>query len=80
MERLTAIGAWYAAFVSGGVSSSKRWRIAANSTSTAGLRRCRPIGAPEQAQLFDDGSEHITVPVRLKGIRIERTRRFGELS
>jgi transposase len=39
----------------------------------------RLIGAPEQAQLFDDGSEHMTVPVRLKGIRIERTRRFGDV-
>jgi hypothetical protein len=29
------------------------------------------IGTPEQAQLFDDGSEHLTVPVRLKGIRVE---------
>jgi transposase len=36
------------------------------------------IGAPEQAQLFDDGSEHVTVPVRLKGIAIERSRRFGD--
>ena len=31
----------------------------------------RLIGAPEQAPLFDDGNEHQTVPVRLKGIRIE---------
>ena len=30
------------------------------------------IGAPEQAQLFDDGSAHLTVPVRLKGVRVER--------
>jgi transposase len=37
------------------------------------------IGAPEQAQLFEDGSEHMTVPVRLKGIRIERSRRFGDV-
>jgi transposase len=35
------------------------------------------IGAPEQAQLFDDGSEHVTA-VRLKGIAIERSRRFGD--
>ncbi len=35
------------------------------------------IGAPEQAQLFDDGSADLTVPVRLKGIRIERSRQFG---
>src|SRR5450631_988975 len=32
----------------------------------------RLIGIPECAQLFDDGSEQLTVPVRLKGIRIER--------
>ena len=37
------------------------------------------IGAPEQAQLFDDGSRDVTVPVRLKGIRIERSRRFGDV-
>jgi len=30
----------------------------------------RLIGAPEQAPLFNDGSEHLTVPVRLKGIRV----------
>src|SRR6267154_4199157 len=39
----------------------------------------RLIGAPEQAQLFDDGSEHMTVPVRLKGIRIERSLQFGDV-
>ncbi len=37
------------------------------------------IGAPEQARLFDDGSERVTVPVRLKGIRIERSRVFGDV-
>src|ERR1700738_3557600 len=37
------------------------------------------IGTPEQAQLFDDGSQHLTVPVRLKGIRIERSRQFGDV-
>ena len=37
------------------------------------------IGAPEQASLFDDGSAELTVPVRLKGIRIERSRQFGEV-
>src|SRR5580693_8799138 len=35
------------------------------------------IGTPEQAQLFKDGSEDLTVPVRLKGIRIERSRGTG---
>jgi transposase len=39
----------------------------------------RLIGIPEQAALFGDGSEHVTVPVRLKGVRIERSRRFGDV-
>src|SRR5712672_4854096 len=38
----------------------------------------RLIGTPEQRALFD-GSEHVTVPVRLKGVRIERSRRFGDV-
>jgi len=37
------------------------------------------IGSPEQAPLFSDGSEHLTVPVRLKGIRLERSRQFGDV-
>ncbi|RPI40218.1 MAG: IS1634 family transposase [Hyphomicrobiaceae bacterium] len=37
------------------------------------------IGTPEQAGLFDDGHPHVTVPVRLKGIRIERSRQFGDV-
>jgi len=39
----------------------------------------RLIGAPQQAQLFSDGSEQLTVSVRLKGIRIERSRQFGDV-
>src|SRR6267142_1594466 len=39
----------------------------------------RLIGTPEQARLFNDGSEDMTVPVRLKGIRIERSRQFGDV-
>src|SRR6266513_622819 len=39
----------------------------------------RLIGAPEQARLFNDGSEDLTVPVRLKGVRIERSRQFGDV-
>jgi len=39
----------------------------------------RLIGAPEQAQLFEDGSAHLTVPVRLKGIHVERSRQFGDV-
>jgi transposase len=37
------------------------------------------IGAPEQALLFDDGCLNVAVPVRLKGIRIERSRQFGDV-
>jgi transposase len=37
------------------------------------------IGVPERAALFNDGSEQLTVPVRLKGIRIERSRQFGDV-
>jgi hypothetical protein len=48
--------------------SSKRWRVLANSMSTDAARALarRLIGTPEQAPLFDDGSEHLTVPVRLR--------------
>ncbi|MGH7138855.1 MAG: IS1634 family transposase, partial [Pirellulales bacterium] len=48
-----------------------------------GLRRGRLarrlIGAPERAALFDDGGEHLTVPVRVKGVRLERARQFGDV-
>jgi transposase len=37
------------------------------------------IGAPERAQLFDDGSANETAAVRLKSIRIERSRQFGDV-
>ena len=37
------------------------------------------IGAPEQAALFDEGTQHQSVPVRLKGVRIERSRQFGDV-
>ncbi len=37
------------------------------------------IGEPEQAGLFDDGRQHLTVPVRLKGVRVERSRQFGDV-
>ena len=37
------------------------------------------IGAPAQADLFKDGGEALSVPVRLKGIRVERSRRFGDV-
>ena len=35
------------------------------------------IGEPERARLFDDGHAQLTVPVRLKGVRVERSRQFG---
>ena len=37
------------------------------------------IGEPEQAHLFEDGSAHLTVPVRLKELRVERGRQFGDV-
>src|SRR5215475_4020255 len=37
------------------------------------------IGKPEQAQLFKDGTDGLTVPVRLKGVRVERSRQFGDV-
>jgi hypothetical protein len=37
------------------------------------------IGEPEQAGLFDDGKQPVTVPVRLKGVRVERSRQFGDV-
>lgn len=40
----------------------------------------RLIGTPEQAQFYDDGSRDVAVPVRLNGIRIERSRQFGAVS
>jgi transposase len=39
----------------------------------------RLIGTPEQARLFKDDNEDLTVPVRLKGLRIERARQFGDV-
>src|SRR5260370_8154666 len=39
----------------------------------------RLIGAPEQAQLFKDGTEDLTASVRLKGVLIERSRQFGDV-
>jgi hypothetical protein len=39
----------------------------------------RLIGAPEEAPLFNDGDEHVTAPVRLKDVRVERSRRFGDV-
>lgn len=39
----------------------------------------RLIGAPEQAALFDDGSDQQNVSIRLKGVRVERSRQFGDV-
>ena len=54
----------------------------ASSTSADGPRRAlarRLIGAPEEASLFNDDSQQLTAPVRLKGVRVERSRQFGEV-
>ena len=51
----------------------ERGRIAARALAR------RLIGAPEEARLFNDGSEHLTAPIRLKGVRIERSRQFGDV-
>jgi hypothetical protein len=80
--RFTVTGAWFAVFVSGGASFSRRWRV--GELDERGRIEARTlarqlISAPEQAQLFKDGSEDLTVPVRLKGIRIERSRQFGDV-
>lgn len=37
------------------------------------------IGEPEQADLFDDGTREQTIGVRLKGVRIESGRQFGNV-
>src|SRR5713226_9419139 len=37
------------------------------------------IGSPEQERLFDDGCRTMAVAVRLKGVRLERSRRFGDV-
>jgi hypothetical protein len=37
------------------------------------------IGQPEQADLFDEGTGDQTVGVRLKGVRVEKTRHFGNV-
>jgi hypothetical protein len=40
----------------------------------------RLIGVPEQNELFDDGTQpDVMVPVRLKGIEVERSRQFGDV-
>ena len=50
--------------------------------STGGWRRAlahRLIGVPEEAPLFNDSSQHLSAPVRLKGVLIERSRQFGDV-
>lgn len=37
------------------------------------------IGQPEQADLFDDATGDQTIGVRLKGVRVENTRHFGNV-
>jgi hypothetical protein len=55
----------------------------ANATGGDGCKHRRLRGAcsgtPEQASRFDDRKQHLTVPVRLKGVRVERSRRSGDV-
>lgn len=52
----------------------ERGRVAARALAR------RLIGAPEQAWLFDDdGGERLTAQVRLKGVRVECSRQFGDV-
>jgi len=37
------------------------------------------IGEPQQADLFDDGTRDHTIGVRLKGVRVENGRQFGNV-
>src|SRR5262245_35862845 len=37
------------------------------------------VGRPERAQLFDDGSEQLSVSVRLEGVGVDRSLRFGDV-
>jgi transposase len=39
----------------------------------------RLIGVPEEAPLFNDDSRHLSAPVRLRGVCIERSRQFGDV-
>lgn len=39
----------------------------------------RLVGQPEQMSLFDDGCRDIAVPVKLKGVAVKRSRRFGDV-
>jgi transposase len=37
------------------------------------------VGTPEQAHLFNDSSERLSIAVRLKGVCVERSLRFGDV-
>lgn len=37
------------------------------------------VGSPEEAELFDDGCRDVEVPIRLKGVRVERSLQFGDV-
>jgi len=39
----------------------------------------KAVGQPEQKKLFDDGCRDVVVPVKLKGVKVERSRRFGDV-
>ena len=37
------------------------------------------VGSPEEMELFNDGCSDVAVPIRLKGVRVERSLRFGDV-
>lgn len=39
----------------------------------------KAVGQPEQRKLFDDGCRDVAVSVKLKGVKVERSRRFGDV-
>ena len=68
----------------GGAASDPADGCAAGRTRRRGCVEARAlatrlIGAPEQSPLSEDATGHLTVPVRLKEIRIERPCRFGDV-
>jgi hypothetical protein len=78
MARFTAIGVWCARRVIQQTVAHLGELDGQGRLEARALAR-HLIGAPEQDPLFDDGSRNVAVPVRLKGIRIERSRRFGDV-
>lgn len=50
-----------------------------NGQERARLLAEKIVGQPEQKELFDDGCRDVVVPVKIKGIKVSRSRRFGDV-